>query len=126
MHNPRRNEMKLDDLLEEVEHLSAKLDVYVLVDGERYPLTYVDKSFIREGFIELTALVTQRYQPTPEEHAFMEAYLRNVASATEDNVLYFLAHRKDEKEHDDWWWTSVMDAWLVWQDAKKFLQGESK
>jgi len=118
--------MKLDDLLEEVEHLSAKLDVYVWVDGERYPLTYVDKSFIREGFIELNALVTQIYHPTPEEAAFMTAYLRNVASATEDNVLYFLEHRKDEKEHDDWWWTSVMDAWLVWQDAKKFLQGESK
>jgi hypothetical protein len=56
----------------------------------------------------------------------MEAYLRNVASATQDNVLYFLEHRKDEKDHDEWWWPSVMDAWLVWQDAKRFVQGEIK
>ena len=67
-----------------------------------------------------------QYQPTPEEAAFMEAYLRNVASATGDNVLYFLKHKSDEQDHDEWWWPSVMDAWLVWQDAKRFVQGEIK
>lgn len=53
--NQRRKQMKqmtLSDLMEEIEHINVKLDVYVWVDGERYPLTYVDKSFIREGFIE--------------------------------------------------------------------------
>lgn len=44
--------MKLQEVLKEVEHINNKLDVYVWVDGERYPVTYVDKSFIREGFIE--------------------------------------------------------------------------
>jgi hypothetical protein len=76
-----------------------------------------------EGEVYDTQLV---FEPTPEEAAFMEAYLRNVASATGDNVLYFLEHKKDEKDHDEWWWTSVMDAWLVWQDAKRFVQGEIK
>jgi hypothetical protein len=56
----------------------------------------------------------------------MEAYLRNVASASRDEVLYFLEHRKDEKDHDYWWWTSVMDAWLVWQDAIRFNKGEQQ
>lgn len=45
-------QMTLSDLMEEIEHINMKLNVYVWVDGERYPLTYVDKSFIREGFIE--------------------------------------------------------------------------
>jgi hypothetical protein len=83
----------------------------------------ITKARMGDGEVYDTQLV---FEPTLEEAAFMEAYLRNVASATQDNVLYFLEHRKDEKEHNDWWWTSVMDAWLVWQDAKKFLQGESK
>lgn len=50
--NQRRKQMKLQEVLKEVEHINNKLDVYVWVDGERYPVTYVDKSFIREGFIE--------------------------------------------------------------------------
>jgi len=121
--------MKLDDLLEEVEHLSAKLDVYVWVDGERYPITYVDKSFIREGFIELNALVTQIYQPTPEEAAFMTAYLRNVAQASDTEVLFFLEHKTNESvviKDGYHWWAGVEDAWLMWQDAKLFIKGESK
>jgi hypothetical protein len=118
--------MKLDDLLEEVEHLSAKLDVYVWVDGERYPLTYVDKSFIREGFIELNALVTKIYQPTPEEAAFLVSYCRNVAQASDTEVLFFLERRNDARIRKDehYWWAGVEDAWLMWQDAKKFIQEE--
>ena len=50
--NQRRKQMKLQEVLEEVAHINTKLDVYVWVDGERYPVTYVDKSFVREGFIE--------------------------------------------------------------------------
>ena len=83
----------------------------------------ITKARMGDGEVYDTQLV---FEPTPEEAAFMEAYLRNVASATQDNVLYFLEHRKDEKDHDDWWWTSVMDAWLVWQDAIRFNKGESK
>jgi hypothetical protein len=83
----------------------------------------ITKARMGDGEVYDTQLV---FEPTPEEAAFMEAYLRNVASATQDNVLYFLEHRKDEKDHDEWWWTSVMDAWLVWQDAVRFNKGESK
>ena len=83
----------------------------------------ITKARMGDGEVYDTQLV---FEPTPEEAAFMEAYLRNVASATQDNVLYFLEHRKDEKDHDDWWWTSVMDAWLVWQDAIRFNKGETK
>ncbi len=83
----------------------------------------ITKARMGDGEVYDTQLV---FEPTPEEAAFMEAYLRNVASATQDNVLYFLEHRKDEKDHDEWWWTSVMDAWLVWQDAIRFNKGETK
>jgi len=118
--------MKLDDLLEEVEHLSAKLDVYVWVDGERYPINYVDKSFIREGFIELNASVDPPFLPSPEEYAFLSSYCRNVAQATDTEVFFFLEHRKDASINKDsfHWWAGVEDAWLMWQDAKKFLQEE--
>jgi hypothetical protein len=83
----------------------------------------ITKARMGDGEVYDTQLV---FEPTLEEAAFMEAYLRNVASATQDNVLYFLEHKKDEKDHDEWWWTSVMDAWLVWQDAIRFNKGETK
>jgi hypothetical protein len=132
--NQRRNEMKqtkqmtLDDLLEEVEHLSSKLRVYVWVDGERYPINYVDKSFIREGFVELNASVDPPFLPSPEEYAFVSSYCRNVAQATDTEVFFFLDHRLNESVNKDsyHWWSGVEDAWLMWQDAKKFTQGESK
>ena len=94
-------------------------------DAEHRALCEFDitKARMGDGEVYDTQLV---FEPTLEEAAFMEAYLRNVASATGDNVLYFLEHRKDEKDHDEWWWTSVMDAWLVWQDAISFNKGETK
>ena len=45
-------QMNVNELREEIDDIFGTKLVYVWVDGERYPLTYVDKSFIREGFIE--------------------------------------------------------------------------
>lgn len=118
--------LTVDQLRKQLHDITGSKLVYVWVDGDRYPAVNVDKGFLREGFVEINVDDEPQYQPTPEEAAFMDAYLRNVASATGDNVLYFLKHKSDEQDHDDWWWTSVMDAWLVWQDAKRFVQGDTK
>ena len=85
----------------------------------------ITKARMGEGEVYDTKIV---YEPTPEESAFLEAYLRNVASASRDEVLMFLEYAVDGGINKDsyHWWTGVEDAWLMWQDAKKFLQGESK
>ena len=83
----------------------------------------ITKAHMGEGEVYDTKIV---YEPTPEENAFLEAYLRNVASASRDEVLMFLEHRNDVHIRKDayYWWAGVEDAWLMWQDAKKFIQEE--
>ena len=85
----------------------------------------ITKARMGEGEVYDTKIV---YEPTPEENAFLEAYLRNVASASRDEVLMFLEYAVDGGINKDsyHWWSGVEDAWLMWQDAKKFTQGESK
>jgi len=96
-------------------------------DAEHRALCEFDitKARMGDGEVYDTELV---YEPTPEEAAFMEAYLRNIAQATDTMVLFFLEHKKNETIQKDsyHWWAGVEDAWLMWQDANKFLQGESK
>jgi hypothetical protein len=123
--NQRRKQMKYKMEIVMSYWQTIVIEAESRADAENRALYEFDitKARMGDGEVYDTQLV---FEPTPEEAAFMEAYLRNVASATQDNVLYFLEHRKDEKDHDDWWWTSVMDAWLVWQDAIRFNKGESK
>jgi hypothetical protein len=47
--------MKVYELLEELSDMPHDADVYVWVDGERYPMTMVDDSFLDQGFVELNA-----------------------------------------------------------------------
>ena len=85
----------------------------------------ITKARMGDGEVYDTQLV---FEPTLEEAAFMEAYLRNVASASRENVLLFLEYHADGGIDKDsfHWWAGVEDAWLMWQDAKKFIQGEMK
>jgi hypothetical protein len=123
--NQRRKQMKYKMEIVMSYWQTVVIEAESRADAENRALYEFDitKARMGDGEVYDTQLV---FEPTPEEAAFMEAYLRNVASATQDNVLYFLEHKKDEKDHDEWWWTSVMDAWLVWQDAIRFNKGESK
>jgi len=96
-------------------------------DAEHRALCEFDitKARMGDGEVYDTELV---FEPTLEEAAFMEAYLRNVASASRENVLLFLEYHADGGIDKDsfHWWAGVEDAWLMWQDAKKFIQGEMK
>lgn len=85
----------------------------------------ITKARMGEGEVYDTQLV---YEPTTEESAFLASYCRNVAQASDTEVLFFLERRNDVhiRKDEHYWWAGVEDAWLVWQDAKKFLQGESK
>ena len=85
----------------------------------------ITKARMGEGEVYDTQLV---YEPTTEESAFLASYCRNVAQASDTEVLFFLERKNDVHIRKDayYWWAGVEDAWLVWQDAKKFLQGESK
>jgi hypothetical protein len=117
--------MKLYTLREDIDHIYGDVEVYVLVGDYRYPLTKINDGFLDQGFVEFnvdTTTVRKRYEPTHEEDAFMKSYLKCVASAGRDELLYFFEY-KDTPKHDGlWWWTSVMDAWLVWKDASKYTQ----
>jgi len=125
------NQMKLNDLNKELLSVALKhgnVLVYVWIDGERYPVTSVDKGFIREGFVELNVDDTPQYTPTPEETAFMYAYQRNIGKATKDELLYYFKHKDDADDMSDCihWWVGVEDAWLMWLDAWKFMQVEKQ
>ena len=69
-------------------------------DAENRALDEFDITKARRGDGEVydTKLV---YEPTPEEAAFMEAYLRNVASASRDEVLLFLERDTDRGINKD-------------------------
>jgi hypothetical protein len=60
----------------------------------------------------------------PEQLAFIESYLTNVASADRDTVKKFLL-AKDHDEfcelYGDEYYTGLADAHGVWYDAKKFF-----
>ena len=64
------------------------------------------------------------YEPTAEDKAFMESYLKCVAVGTEEDVLKFLEILDPDKNTvvPDYIFTSIEDAWLVWQDAMKFAK----
>ena len=96
-------------------------------DAEHRALCEFDitKARMGDGEVYDTQLV---FEPTPEEDAFLASYCRNVAQASDTEVLLFLEYHADGGIDKDsyHWWSGVEDAWLMWQDAKKFLQGEIK
>lgn len=63
------------------------------------------------------------YKPTPEQAAFIEAYLTCVASASEEECLAFFeedAPADGDKFSDNWGthtYSTIMDAWCVWKQA---------
>jgi len=68
------------------------------------------------------------YRPTAEDKAFIRSYLSCVAVGDEEDVLKFLSILDPDKQTvmPDYIFTSIEDAWLVWQDAMTFAKGAGK
>ena len=65
------------------------------------------------------------YTPTHMEQEFINAYRRNVAVATRDDLLYFLANKTDtpdEVSEQLDTWANIEDAWLMWLDAMDYAK----
>ena len=63
---------------------------------------------------------------TDMEQAFISAYRRNVAVATRDDLLYFLANKNDapdEVSEQLDTWANIEDAWLMWLDGMDYARG---
>ena len=62
---------------------------------------------------------------TAEDEAFITAYKRCVAVGTEEDVRHFL---RPTNKHvmPDYIFTSIEDAWLVWDEALKFAKEKTK
>lgn len=66
------------------------------------------------------------YTPTDMEQEFINAYRRNVAVATRDDLLYFLANKNDtpdEVSEQLDTWANIEDAWLMWLDGMDYARG---
>jgi hypothetical protein len=69
------------------------------------------------------ALEEEEYELSPVEEAFMKSYMSCIAIGTEENVTEFF---KTMNESDAFMachvFTSIEEAWLMWQDAIKFMK----
>jgi hypothetical protein len=71
------------------------------------------------------------YEPTPEQKAFIDAYLTCVANASEEECLAFF--EEDAPSDGDAFtdnyglctYSSIMDAWCVWQRAKDYARSNT-
>ena len=83
----------------------------------------IDEQAEREEEAEKNA-----YRPTAEDKAFIKAYLGCVAVGDEEDVLKFLSILDPDKQTvmPDYIFTSIEDAWLIWQDAMAFAKGAGK
>jgi hypothetical protein len=66
----------------------------------------------------------EEFKPTAEDLAFVESYATCVAVGSREDVLKFLSILDPDKNTvmPDYIFTSIEDAWLVWQDAMKFAK----
>jgi hypothetical protein len=67
----------------------------------------------------------QQEDLTSEDMAFMTTYLRCVAVGTREDVVHFL-RPTNKYVMPDYIFTSIEDAWLVWDEALKFARGKTK
>jgi len=69
-----------------------------------------------------------KYKPTPEQEAFIDAYLTCVANASEEECIAFF--EEDAPSDGDAFtdnyglctYSSIMDAWCVWQRAMDYAR----
>lgn len=66
-----------------------------------------------------------------EQTAFVNSYATRVANAPKEYVAQFVerfcnADDDDLYDKNPVWYTSIMDALLVWIDATRYTQGETK
>jgi len=72
--------------------------------------------------------VDDTYHPTPEQRAFIDAYLTCVAEEDEETCIAFFAEDApaDGDAFTDKWslgaYSSIMDAWCVWQRAMDYAR----
>lgn len=69
------------------------------------------------------------FEPTPEQKAFIDAYLTCVAEEDEETCMAFFAEDapSDGDAFTEKWslgaYSSIMDAWCVWQRAQDYARG---
>jgi hypothetical protein len=72
---------------------------------------------------EIDQAAQEEYELTPVEEAFMKSYMSCIAIGTEENVIEFF---KTGNGSDAFMachvFTSIEEAWLMWQDAIKFMK----
>jgi len=76
-----------------------------------------------EWTIEKVELLPENF--TEEQHAFMKAYLRNVADAPREIVQAFMLAQDDDdfyKEYCGEYYTGLADARGVWADARRYFK----
>ena len=67
----------------------------------------------------------EEHELTPEDKAFMKSYMSCIGIGTEENVIEFLKTMNGSEAfmacHV---FTSIEEAWLIWQDAIKYSKGD--
>jgi len=66
--------------------------------------------------------MTKAFAFAPDERAFIDAYLSNVAEAPQDVVVDFLL-MEDEHFYEKYgteYYTGLADAWGVWWEARRY------
>jgi hypothetical protein len=67
---------------------------------------------------------------SPEDEAFMKSYMSCIAIGSENDVIEFLKHDLSGNERDVFMachvFTSIEEAWFMWQDAIKFMKDKQK
>jgi hypothetical protein len=72
----------------------------------------------------------EEYELSPEDEAFMKSYMSCIAIGSENDVIEFLKHDLSGNERDVFMachvFTSIEEAWFMWQDAIKFMKDKQK
>ena len=83
-----------------------------------------------QGEIDAQAAQEEEYELSPEDEAFIKSYMSCIAIGKEEDVIEFLKHDLSGSERDVFMachvFTSIEEAWFMWQDAIKFMKDKQK
>ena len=78
---------------------------------------------------EIDQAAQEEYELSPVEEAFMKSYMSCIAIGTEENVIEFFKTMNGSDAfmaNLPYTFTSIEEAWFMWQDAIKFMKEEQK
>ena len=82
-----------------------------------------------QGQLDTQAAQEEEYELSPEDEAFMKSYMSCIAIGTEENVTEFFKTMNGSDEfmaNFPYTFTSIEEAWFMWQDAIKFMKDKQK